>query len=58
MNALLLKIREVYGQERIYPVNEIAKIFADIANTKTLSRNVIASARELGFEIKTVSNEV
>ena len=36
--------REVYGNVRYYPVNEIAKALARIAGTKTLSTEVLKEA--------------
>ena len=36
--------REVYGNVRYYPVNEIAKALARIAGTKTFSTEVLKEA--------------
>ena len=36
--------REVYGNVRYYPVNEIARALARIAGTKTLSTEVLMEA--------------
>ena len=38
--------REVYGNVRYYPVNEIARALARIAGTKTLSTEVLKEAVE------------
>ena len=50
--VLVIKIQIVYGGAKIYPVNEQAKIFAQIAGTKTLSSSNLAYAAKLGYEIK------
>lgn len=54
MNEEVLKIqvKNVYGNETIYPVNETAKIFAKIAGTKTLTRETINQAKELGYQVQ------
>lgn len=46
-----IEIRSVYGNEAIYPVCDRAKLFADIAGTKTLTRRTICQMEALGFEI-------
>lgn len=51
-------VRSVYGQERIYPGNENAQIFARIVGSKTLSRSVLNMIRELGYEVHQVSEGV
>lgn len=49
-----IEIRNVYGNEAIYPANETARIFASIAGTKTLKRDTIAKAKALGYSIEVV----
>ena len=49
--AIKVRIKNVYGNELIYPVCEYAKTFARIANTKTLAHRDIESIRALGFSI-------
>lgn len=50
--VLVVKLKNVYGKQVIYPVNAQAKLFAQIAGTKTLSGAVITYAAQLGYEIK------
>lgn len=45
----LVEIKNVYGNEVIYPKNEVAKTFAAIAGTKTLTRDVIEKIKALGY---------
>lgn len=51
MKRVEVEIRSVYGNVRIYPVNDAAKLLAKIAGTSTLSNEVIKYATELGFEV-------
>jgi hypothetical protein len=53
MNKLLIvTIKNVYGTEMIYPANDAAHIFANIARQKTLSRETLKNAKALGYEIQ------
>lgn len=49
---ITVKIKNVYGEEKIYPVCEKAKAFARLAGTKTLTRAAIKEISELGFYIE------
>ena len=48
---ILVRITSVYGVKTVYPVCETAKIFADIAGTKTLKPTTINSIKALGYTI-------
>lgn len=48
---LIVKIKTVYGVDKIYPVNDAAKIIAEIANTTTLTEQAIKLAKQLGYSI-------
>lgn len=50
-------IKQVYGNELIYPVCNKAKLFARIKGQKTITPNDIQLIKELGYLIK-VTNEV
>lgn len=52
MNEILIEVRTVYGVPTIYPVNEPAKLLAEIAGTKTLTHKSLALAERMGFAIK------
>lgn len=58
MNALIaiVKIKDVYGNRTIYPVNETASVFARIAGTKTLTMPTVQKMKQLGYEVL-VQNE-
>ena len=48
---ITVRITSVYGAKTVYPVCETAKIFADIAGTKTLKPETINLIKKLGYTI-------
>ena len=50
-----VEIRNVYGNERIYPACDSAAAFAQLAGTKTLSRHNIDAIKRLGYVIEVVT---
>ncbi len=51
-NKITIKITQVYGKETIYPVDENARLFAQLVNQKTLTRTDLAVIGALGFQIE------
>lgn len=49
-----VEVRSVYGTVLIYPANNAAKVFAQIAGKKTLSKADLDLIRSLGFEVDQV----
>jgi len=49
MLEAVVQIKNIYGNERIIPINEKAQLLAKIAGTKTLTRETIDLAKSLGF---------
>lgn len=49
-----VEVRNVYGNELIYPVNEPAKIFASLTGNKTLNLVDLQRIQALGFEVAEV----
>jgi hypothetical protein len=47
--TIQFQIRNVYGEEIAYPMCTDAKIFADIAGTKTLTRMTLRRVLALGY---------
>ena len=47
-----VKITKNYGVEAIYPVYEASQTVAQIAVTKTLTRNTIALMKRLGYDVQ------
>lgn len=49
--TVVVEGREVYGKKLFYPVNDPAKLLAEIAGTKTLGESVLKKAEDLGLEV-------
>jgi hypothetical protein len=49
-----IEVKEVYGNRTIYPVNDQAKLLAQIAGTKTLTVATLNLAKKLGFTFEIV----
>lgn len=54
-DQITVSIATQYGKERICPVCDDAKLFCDIAGTKTLTRAHIEKIKALGYTVKVVS---
>lgn len=52
--VVAVEVRNVYGNELIYPVNEPAKIFASLTGNKTLNLVDLQRIQALGFEVAEV----
>ena len=48
---LIVEIKSVYGTNKVYPINEAARIMAKIANTTTLTEATLVLAKQLGYKI-------
>lgn len=55
---ILVCIRNVYGNELIYPVCEKAKLFAKLAGRKTLGAADIQTIKALGYSVKVQAPEL
>lgn len=51
MLTVQIHIRNVYGEEKAYPVGHEAECFARLAGTKTLTRNALGHILHLGLTI-------
>ena len=49
---IVVKIANNYGNQVIYPICANAKLFADIAGTKTLTKQVITKIMALGYAVE------
>ena len=54
-NAIVVTVRHVYGERKVYPHCDKAKHFARIANAKTLTPRVLAHIENLGYRVVTES---
>ena len=52
-----IKIRHCYGRDIIDPVCDKAKLFAEIAGTKTLTADSIYKIKALGVRLNIVAGE-
>ena len=53
MITVLVKIKSIYGVDKIYPANEAAQAIADIACTKTLCPRALYHAiKHLGVKVE------
>lgn len=55
LRRIEVSIRLVYGRERIYPVNEAARLLCEMLNTKTLDVKVLKTMKALGHEVVQVT---
>lgn len=55
--SIVVLRREVYGNEVYYPVCKQAGIYAQIAGTKTLTRDTLKLIRALGVTIQTTHQQ-
>ena len=51
-----IEMKEVYGETKVYPMCEKAKLFARIAGTKTLTRPVLEDIERLGYQLELMVN--
>ena len=49
--TITVEIKNVYGNETIYPVCDSAKTFAAIAGTKTLTRHALSLIKGMGYAV-------
>jgi len=50
-NTIRVEVKDVYGTLKYYPLCEKAKLFSDIAGTKTLTLHAIKNIEALGYSI-------
>jgi hypothetical protein len=49
---VMIQVKNVYGNELLYPANETAELFTKLLGTKTFSVSQLKLIQELGFEIE------
>jgi len=55
-NFITVRIERNYGNPTIYPMCDKAKLFAEIADTKTLTPRTVNAIKHLGYEVRVLSN--
>ena len=58
MNTITVQIKSVYGQDKIYPICDTAKLFASIAGTKTITKDALIMIHQLGYKIEVERDEL
>lgn len=53
--VIQVEVRNVYGQQKIYPINERAKLLAKVAKQITLNPADLEYAKQMGYEIEEVA---
>ena len=51
-NTLVVEIRSVYGEDRIYPVNEQAINVCTLLGQKTITKRDVPILKTMGFNIE------
>jgi hypothetical protein len=54
---ITVEIKNVYGNEAVYPVCEASKLFARIAGTRTLTRHALRDIQALGYAVEVKQKE-
>ena len=49
---ITIEVKTVYGNQTIYPFCDNAKLFARLANTKTLTKDSLDTIKKLGYAIE------
>ena len=50
-----VEIKNVYGNELIYPINEVGMKFACLLRKKTLTKDDLKIIKDLGFHIQVIT---
>jgi len=57
MKTLTVTIKSNYGNEAIYPDCKQSKLFAKLANTRTLTPEAVRTIKALGYSFK-INNSI
>ena len=55
---IVIEIKNVYGVEKFYPICDKAKLFAHIADTKTLTPEELVDITKLGYQVTLVQQDM
>ena len=55
---ITVQVRSSFGNERVYPMDNTAAIFARLVNTKTFSREQLLLIKTLGYEIHVAAGQL
>ena len=51
-NEIRVVVKNVYGTDKVYPYCMKARNFADIAGTKTMTRDTLRLVQLLGYQVR------
>jgi hypothetical protein len=51
LGTVEVEAREIYGVTKYFPHNDCAQLFAEIAGTRTLTRDTLRLIKALGYEV-------
>jgi len=57
-NTITVEQKNLYGNDLFYPACEKAKLFASIANTKTLGVTTIVLIKKLGYDFEILNRTI
>jgi hypothetical protein len=52
MDTIEIEIKNIWGEEKMYPANKVAETFAQIAKTTQLTEQTLRLAKSLGYDIQ------
>lgn len=55
---IVVRVKMVYGEQKVYPVCDTAMRLVELAGAKTLTPNAIRLIKELGYTIKVQQDEI
>ena len=55
---IFVRVKPVYGVDRVYPACEVSELLAGLVGKKTFSREHVRILREIGFELNPSKVEV
>ena len=53
-----VRVKNVYGEDKVYPANMTGCILAEIAGTKTLTARTMQLIRQLGCTVEVLTGEL
>ena len=56
--TIIVRIKSVYGENKVYPVCREAETFAKLAGTKTLTMSTIKLIKDLGYTVSVQSDAI
>jgi hypothetical protein len=55
---IILQVRNVYGNDLVYPMCDTSALLARLAGAKTFNRGQLATIKALGYEIRVAAGRL